>query len=631
MGNIVLFIIEWAFALLVLLAVYKAVLSGTTLHRFNRFYLLGATLLSALLPLVHVTIPDRSPLVNSLSIEETEFAQELSGTFMFMDEPQMPDMVISDETSASGISLWAVALICTYAAYVLTLIIGWTSGIIRARRFLRGKPRRHLSRTVWLVMHDDSYGPFSWMNYIVISDKESGFARLASLRHEYSHVRLMHSVDLIILLACTIFNPVCWLVLKEIKIVHEFEADDEVINRYGIREQDYQRLLLIRAVGAEAYALASSFNLNIKKRIIMMNKKKTLKRRLIWLLLLVPMLGMTSVLFAHTEEAVIIENDLQPTVEITDQADDVKYYCSLVLRIRREAILANKLLYDPKTGNDIATPREEEGGTLLGVISALEQYMDKIEADGDVKVARVELTLDSNADERFVREVEGVLRNRGITRIIYAFGNNTRGVSIKVSGERPEAGGMIRGVVKDAEGPMMLVNVTERDPSNRIVSHALTDMNGEFAMRVVNPDNTLIISTSGYYRASTPITGNEFDVTMVQDRGAQQPASHPIASVPDPSSGVLRSLSVEEMEYKPKSGDIISGTINAANGLISMANVYEADAEGKIVAHSVTDQYGNFSFRLVNPNNHLVVKYPGYNTVEKKFTSLKYIITLEQQ
>ena len=631
MGNIVLFIIEWAFALLVLLAVYKAVLSGTTLHRFNRFYLLGATLLSALLPLVHVNIPDRSPLVNNLSIEETEFAQELSGTFMFLDEPQMPDMVISDETSASGISLWAVALICTYAAYVLTLIIGWTSGIIRARRFLRGKPRRHLSRTVWLVMHDDSYGPFSWMNYIVISDKESGFARLASLRHEYSHVRLMHSVDLIILLACTIFNPVCWLVLKEIKIVHEFEADDEVINRYGIHEQDYQRLLLIRAVGAEAYALASSFNLNIKKRIIMMNKKKTLKRRLIWLLLLVPMLGMTSVLFAHTEEAVIIENDLQPTVEITDQADDVKYYCSLVLRIRREAILANKLLYDPKTGNDIATPREEEGGTLLGVISALEQYMDKIEADGDVKVARVELTLDSNADERFVREVEGVLRNRGITRIIYAFGNNTRGVSIKVSGERPEAGGMIRGVVKDAEGPMMLVNVTERDPSNRIVSHALTDMNGEFAMRVVNPDNTLIISTSGYYRASTPITGNEFDVTMVQDRGAQQPASHPIASVPDPSSGVLRSLSVEEMEYKPKSGDIISGTINAANGLISMANVYEADAEGKIVAHSLTDQYGNFSFRLVNPNNHLVVKYPGYNTVEKKFTSLVYIITLEQQ
>jgi hypothetical protein len=115
------------------------------------------------------------------------------------------------------------------------------------------------------------------------------------------------------LLACTIVNPVCWLVLQEIKIVHEYEADDEVINRYGIQEQDYQRLLLIKAVGAEAYALASSFNLNIKKRIIMMNKNKTRKRRLMWLLLLVPLLGMTSVLFARTEKAVNLDDKLRFT------------------------------------------------------------------------------------------------------------------------------------------------------------------------------------------------------------------------------------------------------------------------------------------------------------------------------
>jgi hypothetical protein len=152
------------------------------------------------------------------------------------------------------------------------------------------------------------------MNYIVISDSENGFARRASLRHEYSHVKLLHSIDLVVLLACTIVNPVCWLVLQEIKIVHEYEADDEVINRYGIREQDYQRLLLIKAVGAEAYALASSFNLNIKKRIIMMNKNKTRRRRLIWLLLLIPMLGMTSVLFAHTEKSIGPDNQIQSIV-----------------------------------------------------------------------------------------------------------------------------------------------------------------------------------------------------------------------------------------------------------------------------------------------------------------------------
>ena len=311
MGSIVLYIIEWAFALLVLLAVYKAVLSGTTLHRFNRFYLLGATLLSALLPLVHVTISDSNPVVNNLSIEETEFARELSGTFTFIDEPVQADIAVVQPQQEKHISLWPVMLIGAYSVYVLTLLIGWTRGIIKARRFLSGKPRRRLSRTVWLVTHGEQYGPFSWMNYIVISDTESGFARRASLRHEYSHVKLFHSIDLVVLLACTIVNPVCWLVLQEIKIVHEYEADDEVINRYGIQEQDYQRLLILRTVGVEAYALASSFNLNIKKRIIMMNKTKTLKRRLMWLLILIPMLGMTSVLFARTEKAVNMDDKLR--------------------------------------------------------------------------------------------------------------------------------------------------------------------------------------------------------------------------------------------------------------------------------------------------------------------------------
>jgi hypothetical protein len=325
MGSIVLYIIEWAFALLVLLAIYKAAFSGTTLYRFNRFYLLGATLLSALLPLVHVTLPDSTPVVSEISIEETQFAQELSGTLTFMTEPESPIAEPYYEESAAKSHLWAVMLVCAYAVYVLTLIIGWSRGIIKARRFLHGKQRRRISRTVWLVTHNEAYGPFSWMNYIVISDTESGFARRASLRHEYSHVRLMHSLDLIILLACTIVNPVCWLVLQEIKIVHEFEADDEVINRYGIQEQDYQRLLLIRTVGAEAYALASSFNLNIKKRIIMMNKNKTRKRRLIWLLLLIPLLGMTSVLFARTEKAVNPDDKLRFTSGNTEMSYRLPY------------------------------------------------------------------------------------------------------------------------------------------------------------------------------------------------------------------------------------------------------------------------------------------------------------------
>ena len=312
MGSIVLYILEWAFALVVLLTIYKAAFSGTTFYRFNRFYLLGATVLSALLPLVHITVPESAPLVSDISIHETEFAQELSGTFVLADAPvQAPITPIVADVPAQPerkSSLWAVMLVCLYSGYVIMLFVGWARSVIRAARFLHGKPKRRLSRTVWLVTHDDAFGPFSWMNYIVISDSESGFARRASLRHEYAHVSLLHSADLVFLLACTIVNPVCWLVLQEIKIVHEYEADHEVINHYGIRNGDYQKLLIMRTVGAEAYALASSFNLNIKKRIIMLNKNQTGKSRLMWLLILIPTLGITSVLFARTEKAVNLDD-----------------------------------------------------------------------------------------------------------------------------------------------------------------------------------------------------------------------------------------------------------------------------------------------------------------------------------
>ena len=311
MGSIVLYILEWAFALIVLLTIYKAAFSGTTFYRFNRFYLLGATVLSALLPLLHITLPEQTPVVSDLAIEQMDFAQELTGTFVFTAEP-LPAVTVPAEPAAKS-GMWAVVLVCMYSAYVLMLLVGWSRSIIRARRFLRGKHRRRVSRTVWLVTHDEDFGPFSWMNYIVISDTESGFARKASLRHEFAHIRLLHSADLVFLLACTVVNPVCWLVLQEIKIVHEFEADNEVINRYGIRNSDYQKLLIMRTVGAEAYALASSFNLNIKKRIIMLNKNQTRRRRLMWLLLLIPMLGMTSVLFARTEKAVNLDDKLRFT------------------------------------------------------------------------------------------------------------------------------------------------------------------------------------------------------------------------------------------------------------------------------------------------------------------------------
>ena len=62
---------------------------------------------------------------------------------------------------------------------------------------------------------------------------------------------------------------------------------------------------------------------------------------------------------------------------------------------------------------------------------------------------------------------------------------------------------------------------------------------------------------------------------------------------------------------KPKAGDIIYGTVTDSIGPVAGITVIERNANYRIMAQTVTDANGNFSFRLVDPDNELCwIKYP---------------------
>ena len=63
-----------------------------------------------------------------------------------------------------------------------------------------------------------------------------------------------------------------------------------------------------------------------------------------------------------------------------------------------------------------------------------------------------------------------------------------------------------------------------------------------------------------------------------------------------------------------KAGDVISGTVSDESEPLMMVNVVEIDNNKRIVAHGVTDINGNFSFKVVNPKDHIQVSYIGYQT-----------------
>ena len=134
-----------------------------------------------------------------------------------------------------------------------------------------------LARTL-RMMRRGSGGPFSFFRRIVLpeGDYDAG-ERQCILVHEREHVRLHHTEDVLLmrLLCCAAwFNPFAWLMLGELRAVHERQADAAVLSRCA--KEDYLRLLYRQATGFGYGHITHNFNsINLKKRIVMMNKTKT--------------------------------------------------------------------------------------------------------------------------------------------------------------------------------------------------------------------------------------------------------------------------------------------------------------------------------------------------------------------
>ena len=416
MGSFVVYILEWALCLSAFLLLYKMCFSGSTFHRFNRFFLLGSVVVSALLPLTHITTNEQmEPIAEVCRLNTEQFETVQTLVTEVREQPTVGQRFF-------------VFMTLAFIIYMAIQVTSWLRSVVKMLLFLRGKRIRRVGHWIRLVVLNEEYGPFSWMNYIVISDKEQGFGRRAIMLHELSHIKLLHPLDLVFILLCTLVNPVCWLVMKEIKVVHEYEADDEVINHYHIRSRDYQRLLVMRTVGAEAYALACSFNLNIKKRIIMMKKKQSTWWRLTWMVVTFPLVGVALTAFSKPKEA--LKEVVDSSVRIIEQP----------------------------------------------IAEALSPDVEETEA--------VELPAPAP-----VKEMEAV--------------------------KTVKTGDTITGTVKAKNGqPLQNANLVEIDKIGRIVAVAVTDKNGHYTMKVVNPSNKIRCSYVGYNMQSFDISSHKIDVTM---------------------------------------------------------------------------------------------------------------------
>ena len=281
------YIIKSALVLALLYICIMPLLEKETFHRLNRIIILGCLILSFIVPFIHFT-GGTNPTVN-----------------MLRQAVQLPEIMIDGNGSEQSIWNLADIMICIYIIGVVAIftmtVVQTASLILRLRKCEQIADNRGNT----IVLTDYTISPFCFFHYIVMSRDDYANNRGFILTHEQEHIRLRHYIDLIILQVATIiqwFNPFVWLISKNLKAIHEFEVDEAVLNK-GIDATQYQQFLVIKAVGNRLQPFANNLNKeSLKRRIIMMNQKKSNRWMMLKALFVIPVATLAVSVFANTSD-----------------------------------------------------------------------------------------------------------------------------------------------------------------------------------------------------------------------------------------------------------------------------------------------------------------------------------------
>jgi len=215
---------------IVFYTIYYFFLKKESFHRFNRFYLLGALMVSLLIPFIRFSVPNTAATAN------------LSG---FITYVQLPEFTVFAQPYAP--SLWNIThlflgiyMLGVFVCFILFLIklFKISSLIIQSKKQKKGN--------YIFVEYDENVAPFSFFNYIFINQNaynQEDNDRI--ILHEQIHVRQHHSWDLIFteLMGIVLWvNPVIWLYKRSLQVIHEYLADHRVLQQ-GIEQGAYLDLL----------------------------------------------------------------------------------------------------------------------------------------------------------------------------------------------------------------------------------------------------------------------------------------------------------------------------------------------------------------------------------------------------
>ena len=527
MGILFVYILKSSFCLAVFYLFYRLLLSRETFHRFNRIALLGILLLSCLLPFVEVSV--RRPV-------------EMYQTMMTWEQWLLLTDLAGTETHAvqvqENVVTWIQGLLLVYLFGILFFMLRNIYSLFGLWVLLKSGRREKVSDYVVtvvkavLIVHERDISPFSWMRYIVISQKDLHENGREILTHELAHIRNRHSWDLFAADICIFFkwfNPAAWLLKQELQNIHEYEADETVINE-GVDARQYQLLLIKKAVGTRLYSMANSFNHSkLKKRITMMLKEKSSPWARLKYLYVLPVAAIAVTAFARPEVSETVEeisavkvNDLTAIVEtkVAESSgqllpvqsvpkDSVNRKSKVAVQQMDELVVVGYASKDSVKDREPVFNVVEQMPSFPGGMEALMQYLAKnmrypveaqknkvqgrvvvgfiVSKDGDIKKAHILRGVDPELDAEAIRVIEsmprwmpGMQRGKAVAvsytlPVMFRLTGDALGLKL-VEASGSTAGELDKGVTFSyAEGkqPLCIVNGKEVDWA---------------VMRALNPD-----------------------------------------------------------------------------------------------------------------------------------------------
>ena len=249
-------------------AFYKLFCQRDTFFQWRRFALLSFLGISFIYPLLNIQdwVKEQPAMYELADYYANWMATEeiTATTPVVIDAHQLPSLL------TIGIYLYYIGVIVMSFRFIAQLCSVFRMRWKGTRSMIDGQ------RIISIPTEADPFSFFGWIFLYLPGLKDE--SRQEILKHEQTHARQWHSMDVILCELINIvcwFNPFAWLIKTEIRLNLEYLADNKVAETTSDCKM-YQYHLLNLVNKNVQTGLCNNFNVShLKRRIIMMNKKRT--------------------------------------------------------------------------------------------------------------------------------------------------------------------------------------------------------------------------------------------------------------------------------------------------------------------------------------------------------------------